>query len=291
MKTIVVGLDGSDGAADALRWAVAEGAIRGWAVEAVLAWGFLDQHHASGGERFDPDYSSKDANDALARYVEVAVGEQAAASVEQRIVADLPARALLGAAENAALLVVGARGLGGFRGLLLGSVSQKCLHEATCPVAVIRPSELGAPPAGTPRVVVGIDGSATARRALQWAVDEAAARSAVLEVVHGWQPPFGGGFPMTGSVVDFSVYEDAAHKVVASVLDEVDLSALTRPVERSVMCMGPSSALLDASRRAHVTVVGARGLGGLKRMVLGSVSHQVTLHATCPIVVVPRQDR
>lgn len=256
-------------------------------MEAVLAWGFLDQHHAIVAEGFDPGYSPDDAKEALDHYVESAVGAQAAASVERRLVSDLPARALLGAAEDAALLVVGARGLGGFRGLLLGSVSQKCLHEATCPVAVIRPAASGSPPAGPQRIVVGIDGSDGARRALQWAADEATARGGALEVVHGWQPPFIGGFPMTGSVVDFSVFEDAAHEVMATMLDEADLSALTRPVERTVVCAGPSSALLAASRRAHLTVVGARGLGGVKRMLLGSVSHQVTLHATCPVVVVP----
>lgn len=290
METIVVGVDGSDGAADALRWAVAESAIRGWPVEAVLAWGFLDQHHAIVAEPFDPGYSPDDAKEALDHYVETAVGAPAAASIERRLVPDLPARALLGAAQDAALLVVGARGLGGFRGLLLGSVSQKCLHEATCPVAVIRADEAAAPPAGPPRVLVGIDGSDGSRRALQWAADEAAARGAVLEVVHGWQPPFIGGFPMTGSVVDFSVYEDAAHEVMATTLDEVDLSALARPVERTVVCSGPSSALLTAARQASLVVVGARGLGGVKRMLLGSVSHQVTLHATCPVVVVPPQD-
>ncbi len=290
MKTIVVGVDGSDGAAVALRWAVAQGALRGWSVEAVLAWGFLDQHHTIVAERFDAGYSSDDAKDALNSYIEAVIGAESAGSVGRRIVSDLPARALLDAAEDAELLVVGARGLGGFRGLLLGSVSQKCLHEARCAVAVIRPDEVGAPPARPPRVVVGVDGSKTARRALQWAVDEAAARGAVLEVVHGWQPPFVGGFPMAGTVMDYSIFEDAAHKVVADLLEDVDLSALTQPVERTVMCMGPSSALLEASRRAQVTVVGARGLGGFKRMLLGSVSNQVTLHATCPVIVVPSSE-
>lgn len=290
MQTIVVGVDGSDGAAVALRWAVAEGAIRGWPVEAVLAWGFLDQHHKIVAEDFDPGYSADDAKEALDTYVEQAIGAESAGSVERRIVSDLPARALVDASSDAALLVVGARGLGGFRGLLLGSVSQKCLHEATCPVAVIRPDEVGAPPPGPPHVVVGVDGSPASRRALQWAADEATARGAMLEVVHGWQPPFGGGLPMTGTVVDFSIFEDTAHQMVADMLDEVDLSALPRPLERTVVYMGPSSALLEASRRAHVVVVGARGLGGLKRMLLGSVSHQVTLHATCPVVVVPSHD-
>lgn len=287
MRTIVVGVDGSDGAAHALRWAAAESAVRGWPVEAVLAWGFLDQHHTIADERFDPGYSPEDAKGALDSYVEAALGADGAVLVERKVVLDLPAPALLDAAADAELLVVGARGLGGFSGLLLGSVSQKCLHEARCPVAVIRPAEVGASSEVSPRVVVGIDGSDVGRHALQWAVDEAAARTAVLEVVHAWQPPFVGGFPMTGTTIDYSVFEDAAHQKVAAMLDEVDLSALNRPVERTVVCMGAASALLEAARTAHVVVVGARGLGAFKRLLLGSVSHQVTLHATQPVVVVP----
>jgi nucleotide-binding universal stress UspA family protein len=66
------------------------------------------------------------------------VGTGRAASVDRKVVNDLPARALLDASEGADQLAVGARGLDGFRGLLLGSVSQQCLHLATCPVAVVR---------------------------------------------------------------------------------------------------------------------------------------------------------
>ncbi len=287
METIIVGVDGSDGSARALQWAVAEGACRGWSVRAVLAWGFLDQHHSIVAERFDPDYTVADAEAALDSYIEASLGTAPSSGVERMVVADLPARALLHAATDADLLVVGARGLGGFRGLLLGSVSQRCLHQATCPVAVIRPDEVEAPPGVPPRVVVGIDGSAAARQALSWAADEARARTAVLEVVHAWQPPFVGGFPFSAVTVDFTMFEEAAHQLVATVLDEVDLTGLPRPIERSIVCTGTSAALLEAAERAHVVVVGARGIGGVQRLLLGSVSHQVTLHATRPVIVVP----
>ncbi|MEX2293958.1 MAG: universal stress protein [Acidimicrobiales bacterium] len=287
MGTIVVGVDGSDGAASALRWAVMQGRLRGWPIEAVLAWGFLDQHHTILGERFDPQYAPDDAKQALDSYVEAAIGATDAATVERRIVSDLPARALLHAAAGAELLVVGARGLGGFRGLLLGSVSQRCLHESTCPVAVIRLDDAGDLRDAPQRVVVGIDGSRVARPALHWAIGEARAREAVLEVVHAWQPPFVGGFPMTGTTIDYSAFEDAARQAVAVTLDEADLTGLKHPVEQTVVSLGASTALLEAGRRAQMTVVGARGLGALTRMLLGSVSHQVTLHATNPVVVVP----
>ena len=287
MGVIVVGVDGSDGAASALRWAAAEGRIRRWPVKAVLAWGFLDQHHTIAGERFDPGYSPDDAKEALDAYVDAAVGATEAASMERHIISDLPARGLIEAASGAELLLVGARGLGGFRGLLLGSVSQRCLHEARCPVAVIRSDEAEQDPDAPQRVVVGVDRSEPARRALEWAAAEAVARHAVLHVVHAWQPPFVGGFPITGTSIDYSVFEDAAAQVMTTTLDEVDLTGLAHPVERSVVCLGAASALLEAGRRAQVTVVGAQGRGAVGRMLLGSVSHQVTLHATNPVVVVP----
>lgn len=290
MGTIVVGVDASEGSTHALHWALEEAAHRGWVVRAVLAWGFLDQHHAVVPERFDPGYTEEDAKEALRTYVEKALGIDSAAAVERLVVDDLPARALVDASEDAELLVLGARGLGGFRGLLLGSVSQRCLHQARCPVAVIRPHETEAPANVQPRVVVGVDGSIYSRHALTWAADEARARKAVLEVLHAWQPPFVGGFPFTASTVDFSAFESTAHELIDTIVDEVDTAGLVEPVQKTVVCTGPASALLEAAHRAHVLVVGARGIGGVQRFLLGSVSHQVALHATRPVIVVPTRE-
>lgn len=284
MTTIIVGVDGSAGGTAALRWALSEARLRAWDVTAVLAWGFLDQHHRDVAHSFDPRYSEADAKAALDGYVEEAVGA-AAGLVGRSTVDDLPAHGLISAAADAGLLVVGARGLGGFKGLLIGSVSQKCLHEAPCPVAVVRDPV----PAGEdqlPRVVVGVDASPSARGALTWAVDAARCRGAVLEVVHAWQPPYVGGFPFTGALADYDLYEASARELVAELIDSADVRDLPR-VERTVVCSGPASAVLDAAQRADLTVVGARGLGGVQRFLLGSVSHQVTLHATHPVVVVP----
>jgi nucleotide-binding universal stress UspA family protein len=180
-------------------------------------------------------------------------------------------------------LVVGARGLGGFRGLLLGSVSRRCLHESTCPVAVIRPDVEEAP---EPRVVVGIDGSTAAHQALAWAADEARARNASLEVVHAWQPPYVGGYPFVPATVDFALFEEGARKTMDEAIAATDLSGLEGKVTRTIECTGPASALLEAATRAQVVVVGARGVGRIERFLLGSVSDQVAQHAPSPVVVV-----
>jgi nucleotide-binding universal stress UspA family protein len=261
-------------------------------VTAILAWGFLDQHHADAdadADEFDPHYSHRDAAAALGAAVERTVGPATAASVEQRAVCDLPAPALLDAAAGAELLVVGARGLGGFRGLLLGSVSQHCLHHVTCPVAIVR---TGATTSGghiMERIVVGIDGSESSRRALRWAVDEARVRDAALEVVHTWHMPYVSGFPYVAATLDPSTFEDPARKLVDDMLAGVDTTGLSQPVERIVVCGGAASTLLESAKGADMLVVGSRGLGGFSGLLLGSVSHHVAHHATCPVVIVPAE--
>jgi nucleotide-binding universal stress UspA family protein len=283
MGRIIVGVDGSAGAAHALRWAQAEAARRNWSVTAVLAWGYLDQHHAVATEGFDPDYTAADAERALDTYVQDAVGADSAGAVHRHVVSDLAPRALLTAATASDLLVVGARGLGGFRGLLLGSVSRRCLHEAPCAVAVIRPDVTEAP---EPLVVVGIDGSPSSSRALAWAADEARARDATLEIVHAWQPPYVGGYPFVPASVDLGAFEEGAQKVMADAIAPADLTGLQDRVRQTVVCSGPAAALLEAATHASVVVVGARGVGRIERFFLGSVSDQVAQHAASPVVVV-----
>ena len=133
---VVVGVDGSDPSGAALRWAVAEGERRNAPVTAVMAWGLLDQHHLQGEDTFDPAYSEKDALATLDAFVESVLG--ADSPVTSIALNDLPARALIDVSDAAELLVVGARGFGGFRDLLLGSVSHRCLAQARCPTVVIR---------------------------------------------------------------------------------------------------------------------------------------------------------
>ena len=143
MGLIVVGVDASESSRRALAWALREGALRGDPVEVVAAWSFLDQTPLTGRE-FDPEFDQAAADGALASLVEGVQGSDPSfASVDVRLNAacDLPAHALLQAGERADLVVVGARGVGGFEGLLLGSVSQQVVHHSTVPVVVVRGTE------------------------------------------------------------------------------------------------------------------------------------------------------
>jgi nucleotide-binding universal stress UspA family protein len=141
--SIVVGVDGSEHATHALRWAAREAELHGAELTAVLAWDLFNQLHPGGDRTFDPAYDEAAADRALLAVIETGLGAEGAPTVRRRPVCDLPAAGLLSAAEGADLLVLGARGLGGFRGLLLGSVSQQCLNHATGPVAIVRTTAPG----------------------------------------------------------------------------------------------------------------------------------------------------
>jgi nucleotide-binding universal stress UspA family protein len=284
MTGIVIGVDGSSGAAHALRWAVEEGRRHDWPVTAVLAWSYLDQHHVEPGSPFDPSYDDSAAKAALDAYLTAALGDDAS-TVAQLTVCDLPAPALLGAGEGADLVVVGARGLGGFKGLLLGSVSRQVIDHASTPVAVIHEhTEPGSQP---PRVVVGTDGSPDALVAMRWAAAEAAAWDGVLEVVHAWHLPPIGGYLDGAPQFDADVIGDYAARTLADSVGQLDTSALTHPVKSTLAHDRPAGALLDAARGADVVVVGRRGLGKVAGFLLGSVSLRVVHHAPCPVVIVP----
>ena len=144
---------------------------------------------------------------------------------------------------------------------------------------------------GAGRVVVGVDGSAGSAAALRWALADAAARDAVLEVVSAWEPAALLG-PMIGTVPhDVDAIESAAARMVdetvADARADVGPEAQHVTVQRAVLAGGPATTLLDTAEVGDVIVVGRRGLGGFRRLLLGSVSEHVVRHAAGTVVVIP----
>jgi len=135
---VVVGVDGSDQGRLALTWAAEEATLRAARLRVVHVWSYLAQT----GETFDPTYGEDDAQRLLD---ETVASLEDGVDIELRAVCDLPARGLLESAQDADLLVVGARGMGGFRGLLLGSVSQQVAQHSRCPVVIVPEREDPAP--------------------------------------------------------------------------------------------------------------------------------------------------
>ena len=134
-------------------------------------------------------------------------------------------------------------------------------------------------------VVVGVDGSDASMDALRFAADEARRRGVPLRVVCGWSPPVTGRWP-GGVMVDPEPFERAARHTVDAMITAVGSEFEGIEVEPIVAVGGGATALLEHCSDAALVVVGSRGRGGFKGLLLGSVSQQVVLHAPCPVVVV-----
>lgn len=139
------------------------------------------------------------------------------------------------------------------------------------------------------RIIVGVDGSEGSVAALRWAIAEASIRGAIVEAVSAFHVPYVGAASVMPLMLDPKEFEDAAAAVLRKVVAGVDASALAEPIVELVVEGPASTVLVEAGRRSSMLVVGARGHGGLSGMLLGSISRQVTEHATVPVVVVPKE--
>ena len=191
-----------------------------------------------------------------------------------------PQRGLLTVAEEAAMIVVGARGIGGFAGLLMGSVSGQVAEHASCPVAVVRPVHGSAAD-----VVVGIDSSPQSARALELGLAEARRTGGTLIALHAYQYP-----PVAAAYAPNPGYDANSHRELAeqTLAERSVMSRRATLTSRSSVgsIMGrPPRVLLAAADGAAALVVGARGLGGFTGLIVGSVSQQVLRHAHCPVLI------
>ena len=282
---IVVGVDGSVPSTRALQWAAEEAIARGAALDVIHTWEVHHPWYPDGGH-VDPEPFEQAGqvilDDAIASLAELGT---VPADLRPVLAEDEAAPALLRAAADAVLLVVGSRGRGGFAGLLLGSVSQRCVEHAPCPVAVIGPTWDGARHG---RVVVGVDGSDASYGALHWAIAEAARRDAQLDVVnaydfHQYPSPYG---------PTVAIDRDQLETSSKSLLDDMVKGAFgtsgapPRAIELIPISMTAVPALLESAKGADLLVVGSRGRGSFRGLLLGSVSQQCVHHAPCPVVVV-----
>lgn len=135
---IVVGVDGSERADAAVHWALEEARLRDCSVDVVHAWNIPYVGDVPGLTVADLAAGTQKAADELLRHVvERTIGDDPGVKVTNWTAQGSAARVLIDAAKGADMLVVASRGRGGFTGLLLGSVSQACVHHAPCPIVVI----------------------------------------------------------------------------------------------------------------------------------------------------------
>jgi nucleotide-binding universal stress UspA family protein len=136
-------------------------------------------------------------------------------------------------------------------------------------------------------IVVGVDGSPGSIAALRWAHDEARLRGAALEAVAVWQYPMMGTIPAFGAMPEVTDLSGETEKHLRSVLRDAGIESTEEvPVTLCIREGAAPAALIAAAAEAELLVVGSRGHGGFAGLLLGSVSHQCTMHATCPVVVV-----
>jgi nucleotide-binding universal stress UspA family protein len=284
-QRVVAGIDGSAPSLCALEWAAREALCWATGLDVVHAWTVPYSIFPDGG-CMDPAPFEAEARAILDSAVG-SLGERGTVPTDVRpmLVADDPAKGLVQAAAGEALLVVGSRGRGGFVGLLLGSVSRRCVERASCPVAVIPPS---GSTDGHGRIVVGVDGSEPSYEALHWAVAEAARHDARLEVVNAYDE-----YQFVSSFgPELAVDPDELEKSSRALLEEMVAGAVgradtpPRAVELVPSSIGAARALLETAEGADLLVVGSRGRGPVRGLMLGSVSQQCVHHTPCPLVVV-----
>jgi len=184
--------------------------------------------------------------------------------------------------------VVGSRGRGGFRGLMLGSVSQHCATHSRVPVAVVR---FESPLPDNRDVVVGVDGSDGSAAALRFAIMEAARRQARLVIANGWwvDSPGSTKDALPFVTLDRREFQRRSHELMEQMLDDAahTLGRTVDDVRIEAVEHSPTQALVSLTDRAGLLVVGSRGRSGLAGLLLGSVSQQCLQHAYCTVVVVP----
>jgi nucleotide-binding universal stress UspA family protein len=142
---------------------------------------------------------------------------------------------------------------------------------------------------GRHRIVVGVEGSPGSRAALRWSIEEARLRSGVVEVVTAYLPTYVPAAPDFGYVpldpVDLvDEVKKMQDEIIASVSEHTDTAGVR--LDQKLLKGRSADTLIAAAEGADMLVVGNRGRGGFRGLLLGSVSQQIAHHATCPVVIV-----
>jgi nucleotide-binding universal stress UspA family protein len=269
---IVAGYDGSPESERALDWAVWEARARDTALTICHVW--APGYDAANGAAAEAEPSMHWGQDVLDAGVRRATAGIGAGTVRPLLANGPPARVLCEQSEDAALVVVGSRGRGGLRGMLLGSVSLQVAAYASSTVTVVRGHWRPVPGRSRDPVVVGADGSDNSPAALKFALEEAERREVAAMAVCALADA-------AGSLGGSRQIQDDFEAALAKCVHEHPAV----PVRRVISPGTPRAALLGAATDAQLLVVGARGRGGLREMRLGAVTLAMLHHAPCPVTV------
>lgn len=277
-RTVVVGVDGSDGSSIALEWALDKAAQFGQ-VRTVTSYQIAPLIDSYGAAYSNLDVFRESAEAQLRSVLEATDPDL---FKHATIVQSHAGTALVQASADAALLVVGSRGRSALAETLLGSVGSYCVKHSKVPVAVI--PEDTQTQKKLDKIAVGIDGSENSNAALRWACDNADPEGTVVAV--GSFNPVWSSFD--GYVPDIDALERGTRKMVEDVVAEVAGNTETGPkIELDIRCGDPRTELRSAGEDADLLVIGARGHRGVSHLLTGSVTTSLLHHPTGPTVVVP----
>ncbi|WP_314220109.1 universal stress protein [Streptomyces zaehneri] len=311
LRTITVGLDGSQESRAAAEWAAREARLRGRPLKIVHVWepvpepmaeapllGAETQRHRT--ERRETGVSPAEGWERISR--EAAEGvrlRHPGVEVRTEQVSGHPGDALAEAAKSAELLVLGSRGLGGIAGFLVGSVGLFAIAHADRPVVLVRaleaaadehePDPAGVPSAATPfrPVVLGLDVEHPDETLIEFAFDAARSRATSLRVVHGWNPPpyYAYGTPASPALYEALALSDA--QALADVLAPWRQKFPDVEVVEESRCGSGAVHVVDAAREASLVVMGRRIRRSPFGAHIGHVTYAVLHHCTAPVAVVP----
>jgi nucleotide-binding universal stress UspA family protein len=287
VSKIIVGVDESDRSKDAV--ALAALLARGTGAELHLVCAYpYDDVPSRGANAAYRQYLRKDAETAIERATE---GIDDLPQVRSRPIPEVsPAKGIqdLATKEGASLIVIGSSSRGGTGRVFAGTTAERLLHGAPCPVAVAPRGFHSHVPADIATIAVGYDGSVEAKAALVGAKTIARVRGARLRLVEvldsAWlgTPALmqGPGFIMTP--------DDAQARARGFLTEAAESLAADVPTEPVVAVGAPEQVLAEESHKADLVVVGSRGYGPHRAVLLGSVSGRLVREAGSPVLVVPR---
>jgi len=288
---VVVATDGSEESLHAVEWAAMEAVRHGAPLRIVSAPTMPPGMRAYDGPPRTVagalrDQSTRALSEAITRAAEVTTG----LLVDTDLLAGPPALAVTDSGAGALMLVVGARGAGGFAAMVLGSVSRYSAMHARCPVVVVRQETSDV----TREVAVGIRDPHDATGTLAFAFEEAALRGATLVAVHTCYsyPPVLRGLrtsPATGrAAADAERVSAQASRDLADALARWRDKFPAVPVRLDVVDGHPARTLASYSARAGLVVIGRHGAPG-GGSAIGAIQHAVLHCARGPVVVVPSE--
>ena len=290
---VVAGVDGSESARRAVRWAANEAARRGAPLHLVHVCHIVPVLHP---RQVAPPMEYQNAlrdqgrhwlteAEEEARHVEP--GLAVTTDLRDGVAADL----LVSESRTARLVVVGSRGLGGFGAMLLGSVSVALAAHAHCPVVVVRSATDERTAAESGPVLVGVDGSELSDAAVAFAFETAAARGVPVIALHTWTDvDVFGVWAAIPATVDWDYLQQQAEQKLTATMGPWRAKFPNVDVREVVERERPAWALLRHGADASLIVVGSRGRGAITGLGLGSVSQTLLHHAERPVVVVRTEE-